>query len=57
MDGNDNGNSWHGVTDVADVTAITVDPGRTMLPLRFVAESLGATADWNPDTKEIYINK
>ena len=28
---------------------------RTMLPLRFVAESLGCTVDWNPDTKTITI--
>lgn len=29
--------------------------GRTMVPLRFVAESLGATVDWNSTTKEITI--
>jgi len=28
---------------------------RTMLPLRFVAESLGCTVDWNPDTRTITI--
>ncbi len=29
--------------------------GRTMIPLRFVAENLGATVDWNQDTKTITI--
>ena len=29
--------------------------GRTMLPLRFVAENLGATVDWDQDTKTITI--
>ena len=29
--------------------------GRTMLPLRFVAESLGCTVNWDPDTKTITI--
>jgi len=29
--------------------------GRTMLPLRFVAESLGAKVDWEPNTKTITI--
>ncbi len=29
--------------------------GRTMIPLRFVAENLGATVDWNQDTKTVTI--
>ena len=29
--------------------------GRTMIPLRFVTENLGATVDWNQDTKTITI--
>ncbi len=29
--------------------------GRTMVPLRFIAESLGANVNWNPDTQTITI--
>ena len=29
--------------------------GRTMIPLRFVAENLGATVDWNQNTKTVTI--
>jgi hypothetical protein len=29
--------------------------GRTMVPLRFIAETLGATVNWNPDTQTITI--
>jgi len=29
--------------------------GRTMVPVRFVSESLGATVDWNQSTKEVTI--
>ncbi|HOC53287.1 MAG TPA: stalk domain-containing protein [Caldisericia bacterium] len=29
--------------------------GRTMLPVRFVAENLGCKVDWNPDTKTVTI--
>jgi len=32
-----------------------IQNGRTMLPLRFVAESLGAKVDWDTDTKTITI--
>lgn len=35
-----------------DVTPLIVDPGRTMMPLRFIAESTGCTVDWLPDTNE-----
>ena len=37
-----------------DVVPLIVD-GRTMLPARFVAENLGATADWDPETKVVTI--
>ncbi len=37
-----------------DVKPIIVN-GRTMLPLRFVAENLGCTVNWNPQTKTITI--
>jgi len=42
---------------------ITLDVGpyisnsRTLVPLRFVAESLGATVDWNPNTKVVTVTK
>ncbi len=32
-----------------------VPPGRTMIPLRFVSESVGAKVDWNGKTREITI--
>jgi hypothetical protein len=31
-----------------NVTPIIVPPGRTMLPLRFIAENLGCQVDWDP---------
>lgn len=31
--------------------------GRTLIPLRFVAEKLGATVDWNESTREIKITR
>jgi len=49
----------NGTTKWIDDTNHKVVPeiinGRTMLPLRFVAESLGSTVDWNGDTKTITI--
>jgi len=30
-----------------DVTAVIIPPGRTMLPMRFVAENLGCQVNWN----------
>lgn len=33
----------------------TIYRGRTMVPLRFIAETLGATVNWNPDTQTITI--
>lgn len=38
-----------------EVKPIVVPPGRTMLPIRFVAETLGCQVDWNPTKKEIKI--
>jgi outer membrane protein assembly factor BamB len=37
-----------------DVTPI-IKNSRTMVPVRFVAEAMGCTVKWNPDTKEITI--
>ena len=49
----------NGINKPIDSTNSKVVPeiinGRTMLPLRFVAENLGATVDWNQDTKTITI--
>ncbi len=36
-----------------DVAPKIVPPGRTMVPLRFIAETLGSTVKWNPITREI----
>ncbi|MGE5415542.1 MAG: stalk domain-containing protein [Acidobacteriota bacterium] len=41
--------------DNSTVVPITVPPGRTMMPLRFVAEQLGCKLNWNPISKEIEI--
>ncbi|MEX2355747.1 MAG: PQQ-dependent sugar dehydrogenase [Thermaerobacterales bacterium] len=38
-----------------DVPAQIVD-GRTLVPSRFVAESLGAVVDWDPDTRTVRIS-
>ncbi len=37
------------------VKPIVVPPGRTLLPLRFVAESLQCKVDWNPAQQEVLI--
>ncbi len=51
--------SVNGVSTPVDPTNPQVVPeivnGRTMLPLRFVAENLGATVTWNQRTREIGI--
>jgi hypothetical protein len=35
------------------VTPVIMPPGRTMLPLRFTAETLGCTVEWKAETQEI----
>jgi polyhydroxybutyrate depolymerase len=49
----------NGINTPIDPTNLQVVPeiinGRTMLPLRFVAESLGCSVDWNATTKTITI--
>lgn len=42
-------------SNVALDTAPVIMNGRTMLPLRFVAESLGADVEWNSEKREITI--
>ncbi len=39
----------------AQVTPVILPPGRTMLPLRFVAENLGSSVDWEPIGQEVTI--
>ncbi|NPV90546.1 MAG: hypothetical protein HPY50_07230 [Firmicutes bacterium] len=41
--------------DNKNVKPVIMPPGRTMLPLRFIAEELGCKVDWNPSTQEIKI--
>jgi len=41
----------NGVSFAMDVAPEIVDPGRTMLPLRFVAQSLGADVQWDAATQ------
>lgn len=38
-----------------NVTPLIVPPGRTVLPLRFIAENLGCQVDWNAGKSEITI--
>lgn len=38
-----------------NVKPITIPPGRTMLPIRFIAENLGCKVDWDPNLKEVKI--
>jgi len=37
------------------VTPIIIPPGRTMLPIRFIAENLGCKVDWNNTLREVKI--
>ena len=43
-------------TETLDVAPAIID-GRTMLPLRFIAESFGYETEWDAETKSIYISK
>ncbi len=40
-----------------DVTAILTPEGRMMLPIRVIAEALGADVDWDADTQKVTITK
>lgn len=37
------------------VTPVILPPGRTMLPLRFIAENLGCYVEWNSAEKEVIV--
>ena len=45
----------NGVDYPLDVAATIVN-GRTLAPLRFVGETLGATVDWDGDTRTVFIS-
>lgn len=47
----------NGETRVTDSMPVLLPPGRTFVPLRFISETLGATVDYNPQTKEIQIKR
>ncbi|MEW6181940.1 MAG: stalk domain-containing protein [Bacillota bacterium] len=38
-----------------NVAPLIVPPGRTMLPLRFIAETLGCRVEWNASTQEVTV--
>ncbi len=38
-----------------NVKPIIIPPGRTMLPIRFIAENLGCKVDWNAELREVTI--
>jgi hypothetical protein len=40
---------------VMDVAPELIDPGRTMLPARWVSEALGATVEWNETLNQVVI--
>ena len=54
---------WIGKKDVRvnlkeqtiDVAPLIITPGRTMVPLRFIAETFGSNVQWKPNTREILI--
>lgn len=39
-----------------EVAPVLADPGRTMIPLRFVSEQLGCQVDWEPATGEVKVS-
>jgi len=41
--------------DNPNVVPVIIPPGRTMLPLRFIAENLGCRVDWNDTLKEVTV--
>jgi len=46
----------NGVAFTMDVAPEIVDPGRTMLPVRWVAQALGCSVDWDEVTQTVTIN-
>jgi len=37
------------------VTPIIIPPGRTMLPIRFIAENMGCKVDWDANLREVKV--
>lgn len=54
------GTPWESCTEAVlekyGVAPLIID-NRTYVPIRFVAEELGASVEWNESTKEIVITK
>lgn len=46
----------NGVAFTMDVAPEIVDPGRTMLPFRFIAQALGASVAWDAATQTVSMN-
>jgi hypothetical protein len=46
----------NGVEFVMDVAPELVDPGRTMLPVRWVAQALGCSVEWDEATRTVTVN-
>ncbi|SCY76362.1 stalk domain-containing protein [Alkaliphilus peptidifermentans] len=47
----------NGEVIMIDCEAVILPPGRTYAPLRFICEALGATVEYDPETREIMIVK
>lgn len=45
----------NGVAFTMDVAPEIVDPGRTMLPLRWVSQALGASVNWDNNTQKVTV--
>lgn len=45
-----------GAVSTLDAPPLILD-GRTMVPVRFVSESLGATVEWEEDTNTVFITQ
>ena len=43
--------------DNTDVVALLVKPGRTMLPVRFISESLGCKVSWDQATQQVTVTR
>lgn len=41
--------------DNLNVKPVVIPPGRTMMPIRFISESLGCSVEWNESTREVKI--
>ncbi len=53
---NDKSYTINGEEKTSDVSPVVVN-NRTMVPLRFISEALGADVDWNKSTKTVTIEQ